>query len=455
MEKNLFFSTRTLNGPYNYIVRSSKKNFEDKCQKKLDFYFFKIEKFLSIDIYYFFILNILKIFFKKNFLDLKYKNLDLSIHVLSQTYKNQLSYKNNFYFYINFIVSFYHACKILNSLNKVPRNIDAAYIDHGMYINGVIFQFFFKKKIVVYSNNLPKGLFKLKNNKKNRNFIYGDFLKFQTVYNLNKNQKNKSIQSLKKIIYQGKIFHWLKKTKYKKSNKKYLNYTHVIYAHSFTDAQLIYGYDGFLNMKDWLIFTLEELLKNKKNKILLKAHPNFYNKSMGQESLIDKIVFDSVKKKFSHFTNLTILDKPIKNFELLKKINKKSILISHHSNALLEDIYFGFKCISSSKTFWDSSKLNLTNTWFESCDYSILLKKKWNYLKFSEPKHFYSVLYDFLVNDYHIGGKKYFWTLVNKILKVKNSNKAYNIQKYGRFSKPKSNIFKKIIKKLSHNIEEV
>ena len=97
----------------------------------------------------------------------------------------------------------------------------------------------------------------------------------------------------------------------------------------------------------------------------------------------------------------------------------------------------------------------MTNTWFESYDYSILLKKKWNYLKFSEPKHFYSVLYDFLVNDYHIGGKKYFWTLVNKILKVKNSNKAYNIQKYGRFSKPKSNIFKKIIKKLSHNIEEV
>ena len=32
--------------------------------------------------------------------------------------------------------------------------------------------------------------------------------------------------------------------------------SHVIYAHAFTDAQLVYGYDGFRNVLEWLEFTV-------------------------------------------------------------------------------------------------------------------------------------------------------------------------------------------------------
>ena len=46
----------------------------------------------------------------------------------------------------------------------------------------------------------------------------------------------------------------------------YDDYTHLIYTHSFTDAQY-YGYDEFTNVYDWLYFTLKKLSKNKKNKI--------------------------------------------------------------------------------------------------------------------------------------------------------------------------------------------
>ena len=63
----------------------------------------------------------------------------------------------------------------------------------------------------------------------------------------------------------------MKKTTYKKINNiDYSKFTHVVYAHSFTDAQLIFGKDGFINSKDWIMFTLNNLLKEKKIKSCLK-----------------------------------------------------------------------------------------------------------------------------------------------------------------------------------------
>ena len=197
------------------------------------------------------------------------------------------------------------------------------------------------------------------------------------------------------------------------------------------------------------------LLKEGKNNILLKAHPNFYNKSMGNQSIWDKKIFDLFKNEISQTKNLTILDVPIKNYELLNKLNKKTILISHHSNALLEGIYFGFKCISSKKIFWECSKLKLTNYWSNNSQYAKLLKKNWKNLKFAKKKDFYSLLYEYLISDYNVGGKKYFLTLIQKILNIKNFNKVYRLITYSKFNNRNSNVFKKIIYTLANNIEEL
>ena len=183
-------------------------------------------------------------------------------------------------------------------------------------------------------------MFRIDLNKKNKNLSFGDFLKLNKNYNLNKKEIKKVNLCLKKIIYKNQIIPWIKKTKYKKINNiDFSKFTHVIYAHSFTDAQSIFGKDGFINSKDWLLFTLRKLLE-KKNKILLKAHPNFYNKSMGKQAIWDKKIFDLLKNDIQKYKNLKILDLPIKNHEMLKKLNKKTILISHHSNALLENLFW-------------------------------------------------------------------------------------------------------------------
>jgi len=457
MKNYVFLSTRPLKGPYKFIINSSVKNFEKKYKKKTEISFFKKKIILNLN-YFFFLIRTLfiSLFYKKNYSNIKYQNIDLSTHVLSQTFKDYRSYTSKVIFYINFVKNLYFALCILNTAKKLPKNIAAVYIDHGMYLNGILFQFFLKKKIIIYSNNLPRGLFKIKGSIKNKNKSYADFLRLHKTYRLNKNKIKKTYISLKKIIYKNEIIPWLKKTKYNKiKNLDYSKFTHVVYAHSFTDAQLIFGYDGFINSKDWLTFTLDNLLREKKNKVLLKAHPNFYNKSMGNQAIWDKKIFNMLKNEISQIKNLTILDVPIKNHELLNKLNKKTVLISHHSNALLEGIYFGFKCISSKKTFWKCSKFKLTNYWSNNFQYAKLLKKNWKDLKFAKKKDFYSLLYEYLISDYNIGGKKYFLTLIQKILNIRNINEVFKLINYSKFNNPNSNVFTKIICALANNIEEL
>ena len=56
---------------------------------------------------------------------------------------------------------------------------------------------------------------------------------------------------------------------------------YLIYAHSFVDGQLFFGFDGFSNLYDWLDFTLKKLSRLNKS-VIIKAHPNFYNKILGK-----------------------------------------------------------------------------------------------------------------------------------------------------------------------------
>ena len=40
------------------------------------------------------------------------------------------------------------ALAILYSAKKLAKNIVAGYVDHGMYLNGILFQIFLKKKLL-------------------------------------------------------------------------------------------------------------------------------------------------------------------------------------------------------------------------------------------------------------------------------------------------------------------
>ena len=53
----------------------------------------------------------------------------------------------------------------------------------------------------------------------------------------------------------------------------------------------------------------------------------------------DRKLFYKIISHYSDNDNIIIIKDPIKNGDLLKKLNKKTILISHHGSAILE-VYF-------------------------------------------------------------------------------------------------------------------
>ena len=174
----------------------------------------------------------------------------------------------------------------------------------------------------------------------------------------------------------------MKKTKFKNlKNKNLSNFTHIIYTHTFTDDQLTYGYDGFVNSLEWLDFTLDILSKDINNRILVKIHPRvFSNDFKGDTDSLDRKVFKKVIKKFQSLRVLFI-NKPIKNSQIIKKLNKKTIIISHHGTALIEGMISGFKCISSTSTFW-SKNFKLCNSWSNRKEYKNLLLSNYENLDF-------------------------------------------------------------------------
>ena len=311
-------------------------------------------------------------------------------------------------------------------------------------------KYLIKKKKLIFTNTYPRGLFlinQIKNVKKN---LLEERLKLNKVSKIKIKPNKKNLKFFQSILKNPKKIPYMKYTKFQNlGNSHFFDYEYIIYAHSFLDAQLWYGLDGFSSLYEWLVFTIDELIFNKK-KIILKAHPNFYNTAIGEMSEIDKMLFKKIKKRYADQENIIIIDQAIKNNELLSKVSKKTILISHHGTALLEGAFLGFKCISSKATFWRSNFI-ITNMWKNRNSYRRLLKKSWRHLKNPNKKDLYNLFDQLFWNDYSIYGKLFYLNIISKFSKT-SREKIFKMQHKTLIS---NKIKKKIINKISNSIEEV
>ena len=174
----------------------------------------------------------------------------------------------------------------------------------------------------------------------------------------------------------------------------------LIYAHSFSDGQMFYGYDGFTNVYDWLCFTIDTLLIKGNIKIVVKAHPNFWSIGHIQEEVeCDQKIWQLVKKRYKNTHLVEFIDRPIDNKLILEKTNKNNtIVVSHHSNALAEAAYFGCKTISSFCSPWGDEYYNFSNTWKTKKQYSLLLNN-FNVLKDTKINKLKNYVTDKLYNN--------------------------------------------------------
>jgi len=456
----MFLSTRNLeDGIYKCIALSAKKNAEKHYNnKKLDFTFFKISKFPSIYYILVFIFLILsgKIFSKER-ANIKYKNIEIGRFILAETFKSYKVYLSDIYFYIMFIKNFLIAGRLIKSADNYnsKNKIKAIYIDHCGYINGILYSYFSKQKTIVYTNNFPKNIYGVDfRSKKNlNNQKYENSLKIKKKNKLNNHQIKKTKMLMNKLFTKPNIIPWMQTTKYQKYDGiNYDNLDYIVYAHSFTDGQLWFGYDDFENTLDWLLFTLNRLEKLNK-KVLVKGHPNFYNKVYGINSIWDNKIFSSVKKKYKNNRNFYFIDRPLLNHDILKKVNKNTILLSHHGTVLLEAAYHGFKSICSKASFFDEN-FNMANIWNNKKDYEKILNQEYSKLKLPNKNDAVYLVHKIFLDDRSYSGKK-FWNniIVNEIgISMQEFQKKIEILPNAKNKKKRLAYFKKLLGKKEGNI---
>ena len=387
MKNNLFYHTVSNDKFHSLLIEASKKN----LQKKLNIPYLQSKqitysKIPSLRMFFFILKNILnlKIFSSDKFISLKYRDCEIGRYSASVTYRMNSVIDTKFIKFIYLIRNLIKSALIIDNGYKIAKRSKGIYIEHVGYFSGLYIKIFLKYRKIIYFNGWPRG-FAFINFSKKKNRIIDDSKIIiirpskKKISNQIKKKVNKKLRGI--ISDPKKNLYYMRYANYKnqKSKYKFQNIDYVIYAHSFVDGQLFYGYDGFSNLFEWLDFTIDYLLKKKK-KILVKGHPNFYNKTLGDISYQDSKLFEKIIKKYSN-SNIIFINEALKNSLLLKNIDKKTIIISHHGTALLESTFLGYKTICSKYCIWDD-KFHISNQWSNIKDYKRLLDKKYNSLRF-------------------------------------------------------------------------
>ncbi len=457
-KKNFFFLTTNSKNLYLISALISKKYLEKKNNQSYELKKVENKKFYFKFIFFFFNAFIKgSLFDNKKFVKLRYNNFSLGRYVLSTFIRK--SFNHNYFFkkYLFFKLLF-QGVNIINTYKIVDKNIVGIYIDHAQFINGLYVEIFskFKKNVSIY--NYPKGLTLIDFSKTKKNNQKGSFEGILQLDFKNKkiNKKEKKLAN-NKICYSlknPKIIPWLGNTKFFQFRKhNFKSYSHVIYAHSFTDDQLMWGYDDFIDMQEWLIFTIEELLKNKRY-FIIKSHPNFFTNSRNKSKreYLDKMIFNQIKKKYKS-KYIKFIDYPLKNDLFLKNLNKKTILISHHGTAIFEGILNNFKVISSRATLWNKN-FNLTNNWGNLHEYKKLLRVGWKNLFYANKDDFYKICYSLYCNKYNIYGNSFWQKSLFKSLNLKLYETENNVSlKINKLIK--SHNLDSIVNKITYTIEDL
>jgi len=416
----MFLSTQAPFSVYKLIVNSCKFNAEKRVRKKLQVKVIKYKKYPSINYLFYFILFIIsgRIFSKQHRLYANFFNIEIGRFITATTFKDARSYTNKFYFYKNYLKNFYKAGVIINSAEYYSKNIkfDFIYIDHCGYMNGILYSFFAKKKFI-YTNNYPKNIFLT--HKKSFNFYEKNLRVQKDKKKINKSILSKSKRLVDKLINKPGTIPWLAYAKFDKFKKipKIEQYEYIVYAHSFTDGQLWLGNDGFENSYDWLDFTLKNLISRNK-KVLIKCHPNYFNKVFGTTAIWDNQIFKNLYLKYKNNKNLYFIKRPVLNSEIMKKINKKCIAVTHHGNVVFELAHLNFKIIGSKSTIF-SEDHKITNDWANPKEYLDLLYRPYEELKHADKEDLYNLVNNLFYNPKGFYGKNTINFVTERLLSKK------------------------------------
>ena len=449
----MFLSTRDKSGIYQFIVEACKKNCENLKKKRIELLILE-RKLPSFHFFCFFLYIVFsgKILKKKRS-EIKYNNIELVRFALPATYYNLESYTNKLIFYKLLIKKIILAGSLINACNYYFNRykIEGVYIDHCPYINGIIFSFFSQKRIPIYTNNYPYGIYLVNYERINCKYLqkFENTLKIKFKEKISNLEKFKAKNKISKLAKTKNFIPWLSKTKFKKfKDINYKKFDYIIYPQAFTDAQMYYGNDGFENNLEWLEFTLNKLIQTNKQ-ILVKPHPNYYNNKISEYAVIDKKIFDTVVEKYKKYKNLFFLREPLHNYALLKKLNENCIALMQNSSVLLETSYMNFKSISSENIYFNKS-YQISNMWKNKKQYYKLLNTDYKKLKKPKKIDLLKIIYTlFFINNSSYNTNHWYHNIIKKYFKLseKKFNYLFNYRARSQISNFRINNINKFINK--------
>ena len=144
----------------------------------------------------------------------------------------------------------------------------------------------------------------------------------------------------------------------------------VVFLHSFDDAQYIFKYDGFEDLYQWTVFTIDRCLENKNiSKILVKPHPGLdFERYPG-----DRVAFDNISKRYYQNLKVEILKKDTSIINLFNN-HRYAIGLTHHSSATEELIFLKKKVIGFLYGVWGTN-YKFMETWKNKKDLRKIIKR--------------------------------------------------------------------------------
>ena len=146
--------------------------------------------------------------------------------------------------------------------------------------------------------------------------------------------------------------------------------TVILYLHSFTDAQYIYGYDGYHDLMDWCLKTISLLNSNEYvSKVIVKPHPE----STSAYHPGDSIANEYLKSQISSFDKVEWADF---HFDV-NHIDTSGLVvgITHHGSVAEELVFKKIPVIASTYSNW-GEEYKFGYWWKDIKDYETLISGK-------------------------------------------------------------------------------
>ena len=343
-----------------------------KCKEvRYKFYF----KWLSLSTYYLMVKSITYCLInyrnEEKIANYEIDGINIGIPMYSSAYRSYKVYNSKLYLFYRVLMQFILSTRdYINSIDIVSF-AQYVYINDISYRHNILFDICMKNNIKVYMNTYPFSLVCCHDLKITSREMGGyEYPRVKFSNNEYDIYMRARVQNPAKFI----PYYSPESTNKVLSVNEGVNLSVVIYAHSFTDVQLSNGYDGFVNVYDWIDYTIDTLLE-KNIEIIIKGHPNFWAEGyLTSTHRWDKMIWKRLIDKYDTFENITFINFPVDNIELLNKLDvKKTIVISHHSNAIVEAAYLGYRSVSSVCSPWGKEYYSFCETWGNRLEYRKIL----------------------------------------------------------------------------------